>query len=266
MAVFGVIGIGNMGYAILSGLVNSGFVDPQETVAFDIDEDKSDRVRNIGSTVASSIDDLVASSDTVILAVKPQQIDKCLAAVARQATGRHLFVSIAAGISTGHIEDGLGNMPRIVRVMPNTPALVGAGAAALCGGQHATREDVEYVRDMFATLGEAVVVDEPMMDWVTALSASGPAYFFCFVEAMVRAATDGGLPEELAERLARQTFIGAARLLEESGERADVLRRNVTSKGGTTEAALHVMEQEGVADSIARVLRAAADRSQELGR
>jgi len=266
MAVFGVIGIGNMGFAILSGLVNKGFVQPNETVAFDIDDDKSDRAHDIGSRVASSIDDLVTSSDTVILAVKPQQIDECLAAVIHQATGKELFVSIAAGISTGYIEHRLGDMPRVVRVMPNTPALVGAGAAALCGGQYASREDVEYVRDMFATLGEAVVVDEPMMDWVTALSASGPAYFFYLVEAMVRAATDGGLPEELAERLARQTFIGAARLLEESGERADVLRRNVTSKGGTTEAALRVMEQEGVAERIARVLGAAADHSQELGR
>jgi len=266
MATFGVIGIGNMGLAILSGLVNNGFIEPQDTVAFDIDEDKSARARDMGSRVASAIDDLVASSDTVLLAVKPQHMDECLAGVTRQAAGKHLFVSIAAGISTGYIEDGLGDMPRVVRVMPNTPAQVGAGAAALCGGRHATREDVEYVRDMFATLGEAVVVDEPMMDWVTALSGSGPAYFFYFVETMARAAQDGGLPDDVAERLARQTFIGAARLLEESGERAEVLRRNVTSKGGTTEAALRVMEREGVADSIARALEAAADRSQELGR
>ena len=266
MATFGIIGIGNMGLAILSGLVNNGFVEPQETVAFDIDEDKGDRARDMGSRVVSSIDDLVASSDTVMLAVKPQQIDECLAAVTRQAAVNQLFVSIAAGISTGYIEDRLGDMHRVVRVMPNTPAQVGAGAAALCAGQHATQEDVEYVRDMFATLGEAVVVDEPMMDWVTALSASGPAYFYYLVEAMERAATDGGLPQELAERLARQTFIGAARLLEESGEKADVLRHKVTSKGGTTEAALRVMEQQGVAERIAQVLRAAADRSQELGR
>ena len=266
MGTFGVIGIGNMGVAILSGLVNNGFVEPQETVAFDIDLEKIDRARDKGSRVAASIDDLVASSDTVMLAVKPQQIDECLATVARQATGSHLFISIAAGISTGYIEDRLGDEYRVVRVMPNTPSQVGAGAAALCAGQYATQDDVDYVRDMFATLGEAVVVDESMMDWVTALSASGPAYYFYFVEAMERAATEGGLPQELAERLARQTFIGAARLLEESGERADVLRVKVTSKGGTTEAALRVMEQQGVAERIARVLGAAADRSQELGR
>ncbi len=266
MSVLGVIGVGNMGYAILGGLIEKGFVGPQEAAAFDIDTARARRANELGARVAPTIDDLVASSDVVLLAVKPQHMDECLADVASHARGAHLFISIAAGISTGYVEKRLGGTPRVVRVMPNTPAQVGAGAAALCRGRHATDADLEYACSMFATLGEAVVVDEPMMDWVTALSGSGPAYFFYLVEIITRAAQEGGLPEGVAERLARQTFIGAARLLEESGERADVLRQKVTSKGGTTEAALRAMERENVADRIGRALQAAADRSRELGR
>jgi len=266
MATFGVIGVGNMGFAILSGLVEKRFIEAQNAAAFDIDEYKRDRVTEIGARAVSSIDELVAASETVLLAVKPQNIEECLDQVNRQAGGEQLFVSIAAGISTGYIEDTLGGTPRVVRVMPNTPAQVGAGAAALCAGRYATADDVDYVRDMFATLGTSVVVEESMMDWVTALSGSGPAYFFYLVEVITQAAEEGGLPEDVAERLARQTFVGAARLLDESGERADVLRRNVTSKGGTTEAALQVMEQEGVSDRVTRAMAAAAARSRELGR
>jgi len=266
MSAFGVIGVGNMGFAILSGLIEKGFVPPHQTVAFDIDDEKRSRADVIGATVTASVAELVTSSDTVLLAVKPQQMDQCLAEVCKAAGERHLFVSIAAGISTGYIERSLGGTPRVVRVMPNTPAQVGAGAAALTAGRYAGDEEVEYVRAMFATLGEAVVVDEPMMDWVTALSGSGPAYFFYLVETIARAGREGGLPEDVADRLARQTFVGAARLLDVSGARADVLRRRVTSKGGTTEAALGVMENEGVADRIVRALGAAAARSRELGR
>lgn len=265
MSTFGVIGVGNMGFAILSGLIDRSFIGPDESTVFDLDGTQCDRARAIGVAVASSPTELVDACATVLLAVKPQDMDDCLAGVRDAVDGSRLFVSIAAGISTAYIETALGGSARVIRVMPNTPAQVGAGAAALCAGAHATGDDVEHIRRMFAVLGESVVVSEDMMDWVTALSGSGPAYFFRLVEMMADAAVKGGMPDDVAGRLARQTFVGAARLLDVSGEDVDVLRRNVTSKGGTTEAALRVMDEEGVPERIARALNAAADRSRELG-
>jgi pyrroline-5-carboxylate reductase len=266
MSAFGVLGVGNMGFAILSGLIDRSFVEADAAEVVDPDDAKCDLARALGVSVAASPAALARSCQTVLLAVKPQHMDACLASIRDVADGSQLFVSIAAGISTAYIEAALGDSVRVVRVMPNTPAQVGAGAAALCGGTNATVDDIDHVREMFAVLGESVVVDESMMDWVTALSGSGPAYFFRLVEMMAEAAVDGGIPAGVAEKLARQTFVGAARLLDVSGESAEVLRRNVTSKGGTTEAALRVLDEEGVPGRVARALNAAADRSRELGR
>ncbi len=266
MASLGVLGVGNMGFAILNGLVERSFVEPDETRVFDLDPAKCRRAESVGSVVSPTSVDLVNTCDTVLLAVKPQHIEECLSGIRSVADQTTLFVSIAAGISTSFIEEQLGGDVRVVRVMPNTPAQVGAGAAAVAPGRYATDADTDYVHRMFAALGESVIVDESMMDWVTALSGSGPAYFFRLVEMMTNAAIDGGIPAEIAEKLARQTFVGAARLLDSSGESAETLRRNVTSKGGTTEAALRVMDEEGVPESIDRAMNAAADRSRELGR
>jgi pyrroline-5-carboxylate reductase len=180
------------------------------------------------------------------------------------ATARKLYISIAAGVTTARIESELGGKARVVRVMPNTPALVGAGAAALAKGAHATGDDLATAELILGAVGIVVRVEERFIDAVTALSGSGPAYIFFVTEAMIKAGVAAGLDEALARKLAVQTVYGAAKLLVESGEDPEALRRKVTSPGGTTEAALKVMSERKLAEIFTEAIKAAEKRSREL--
>lgn len=261
----GFLGFGNMGGAIAAGLIEAGRVSGKHVIAFDVDEVKRQQAESLGIVVAASTEELARASSTLILALKPQTMDAALRELAPALSPKTLVISIAAGISIRFIQERLGAGVRVVRVMPNTPALVNAGAAAIAVSNTCTAEDGRLARAIFESVGIAEMAPESAIDAVTALSGSGPAYFFYMVECLVRAAVAEGMPEEQAARLAAQTLFGAGRLLVESHESAEDLRAKVTSKGGTTEAAIARFRAEGFEQVIRAGYQAAAARSRELG-
>lgn len=254
-----------MGCAILQGLLNTSMVAPARARVYDPDPVRRDAAARLGVVVAESPEAL-RDCDVLVLAVKPQTMEEALRGLGGVDGTRSLVVSIAAGLSIRYLQERLGPEIRVVRVMPNTPALVRAGAAAIAPSATCSRADLETVRSIFEAVGTVEEVPEEAIDVVTALSGSGPAYFFYLVECLADAATELGLPREQAERLAAQTLLGAGKLLAESGEPASVLRERVTSKGGTTEAALKTFRAEGFAEAVRAAVGAAAARSRELGR
>ncbi len=262
----GFLGFGNMGRAIAGGLIERGTLRPEHLAAFDVDEAKCAAAKALGMRVAGSAGALAQASDVLLVAVKPQHAVEALEPLAGSFDSGTLVISICAGLSTGFFQERLGTNVRAVRVMPNTPALVGAGASAIAAGRNCREEDITFAKAVFESVGLVEVVPESAMDGVTALSGSGPAYFFYLVECLVRAAREEGLTEAQATELAKQTALGAARLLMESGETAGVLRERVTSKGGTTEAALRAFREHGFDEVIRAGVAAAAARSRELGR
>jgi pyrroline-5-carboxylate reductase len=200
-----------------------------------------------------------------VLAVKPQDIDALLAELAPAVTPRHLVVSVAAGVTTGHIEAALPAGVAVVRCMPNTPALVDQAMTAISPGAHADEPHLALAEELLAAVGRVVRVPEEQLDAVTALSGSGPAYFFFLVEAMIDAGILLGLPRALAAELIVQTAVGSATMLRDSGEHPVQLREAVTSPGGTTIAAIRELEVHGVRAALLAAIEAAAKRSRELG-
>ena len=260
----GFIGAGNMATALCRGVVRAGLLRAGEIVASDPDEGRRRSfAAETGSRTTPSNPE-ACRAETVILAVKPQVMPAVLDEVGPLFDADQLVISIAAGVPTRQIEAAARKQVRVIRAMPNTPMLVGAGAAALCKGAHATDEDVARARRLFESCAAVLEVDEELMHAVTALSGSGPAYAFYLAELMAEAGARMGLAESDAVALANKTLLGAARMLAETGEAAAELRRKVTSPGGTTEAAIRCMEQDNVAESIVRAIRAAHDRSKEL--
>jgi pyrroline-5-carboxylate reductase len=210
---------------------------------------------------------VVKHGDVLVLCVKPQQVDEVLTGVAPVfEPKRHLLVSICAGVPTTRMEKPLPAGARVVRVMPNTPMLVGLGASCICAGKHATEQDLSVVEALFTSAGIVMRVPEPMIDAVTGLSGSGPAYLFYLVEAMVDAGVAEGFTKEQALKLAARTCLGAAKMLEETGLPPEELRKRVTSPNGTTQAAVERLDSDGVKAKIAAAVRRAAERSRELGR
>jgi pyrroline-5-carboxylate reductase len=259
------LGAGNMGEALIRGLLAARTVTPSQIIATDIRPERLDGLaRTFGIRTAGDNVKVVADADIVLLAVKPQQMSAVLAPLKSVTSDLKLFISIAAGVTAARIEGELGGKAHVVRVMPNTPALVGAGAAALAKGVHATDGDLSTAELILGAVGITVRVEERYIDAVTALSGSGPAYIFFVTEAMIKAGITAGLDEALAKKLAIQTVYGASKLLVESGEEPESLRRKVTSPGGTTEAALKVMSERKLAEIFIEAIQAAERRSQEL--
>lgn len=258
----GVIGGGNMAEALLGGVIASGLIPAGSVLVYDVLPERRELFAGRGC-VAVDEPEKAFCADVVLLAVKPQMLAEALRGVPADAAG--LYISIMAGIPTARLGKMLPPGSRTIRVMPNTPLLVGRGMSALCPGDGAAAEDMRLALALFACGGDAVEVTEEMMDAVTALSGSGPAYVFRFAEALYAAGEALGLPPELARRLAVGTLDGAAAMLR-GDVPAEELRRRVTSPGGTTAAALDALEAGGFEPLVTKALTAARDRGAELGR
>ena len=274
---FAIIGGGKMGEAILSGWLASEVAPAAAIAADDVvvvepGEERRAYLREThGVTCVADVADVAGAqaADVVVLAVKPQVMMGVLDSIAQQPAFQGgaegpLFVSIAAGLPTDRLAEGLPQGAPLVRVMPNMPLMVGAGASGVCGGANATADQVQYVADLFGCLGRAVVVDEADMDAVCAVSGSGPAYVAALVEAMRDAGAAQGLDPALAEVLALQTVLGTARLIDETALTPQTAREAICSPGGTTLAALDAMSAAGFAPSIDEGIAAAVKRSKEL--
>ncbi len=262
-----IIGGGNMGEAILKGLIAAQLIKPQQVTVTDIVEARLAYLRETYAVEALTDNGkAVAQADLVILAVKPQDIVATVQDIAPAMSGHKAVISIAAGVPTAKIESAFGKPVRVVRVMPNTPALVLAGAAGLCAGSHATAADLEMARTLFDALGKTVVVSEYLMDAVTGLSGSGPAYIFVLIEALADGGVKMGLTREAALTLSAQTVYGSAKLLLETGLHPGELKDRVTSPAGTTIAGLHALEERAFRAAVMDAIERATLRSRELGR
>ncbi|OYO22783.1 pyrroline-5-carboxylate reductase [Enemella dayhoffiae] len=258
------LGGGVMGEAVLSGLLASGHAADDLVVAEKRAERAAELTVRHGVATASG-PEAVRGADVVLVVVKPADVAGVLGEVAGQLAEGALVVSLCAGVSTAAVEDVLPAGTPVVRVMPNTPARIGQGMAAASAGRHASAEQVARVVELLAGTGRVVEVPEKLQDAVTAVSGSGPAYLFLVAEAMTDAAVTLGLPRDTARELVTQTLLGSATLLAENGEHPTLLREQVTSPGGTTAAALAVLEQHGLRAAFGDALTAARDRSVELG-
>lgn len=263
-AKLGIIGCGKMGYALLKGITR-GNGDYETIYVCDPDSERSQLFAQEFGAIRASKQELIGKSDIIILAVKPAQVKTVLAETQAVWDADKLLISIAAGIKTVTLEKELGQKVPVVRVMPNTPCLVGEGVSAISGGSLATGKDLQLVQTMLEKLGLAVIVDEIHMDAITAVSGSGPAYAFLVVEAMTDAALSAGLSTDMARRLVIQTFKGSLAMLEKTGEHPAVLKAQVTSPGGTAIAGLRELEAGGIREAFFAAIERARQRSMELG-
>ena len=258
-----VVGAGIMGEALISALISSG-VNPALITISEKRADRSAELITRYSIQEAPLATNVAHADALLLVVKPQDMAAVLAEIKGSINPAAVVISFAAGKTISFISNALGTSNPVIRVMPNTPTMVGAGMAAASMGAGVTNEQKNFVLGFLAATGKVIEVSEDLQDAVTATSGSGPAYFFAFVEAMVAGAKDLGLSEEDATTLTVQTIVGAAKLLDESGKSATTLRENVTSPNGTTAAALASFESSDLNSMVAKAMKAASDRSQEL--
>jgi pyrroline-5-carboxylate reductase len=255
------VGGGRMGQALLGGLVTSGWAEIADLAV-------TEKVPGLRDELTARFPGLQVAAEPVeaegaVLAVKPPDVPTACEALA--ATGTKRVLSIAAGITIATLEEHLGDGVAVVRSMPNTPALVGAGAAAIAPGTAATDADLDWAEGLLRAVGTVVRVPEKLLDAVTGLSGSGPAYVFLVVEALIEGGVLAGLPRDVATELAVHTLVGAGRLLAETGEPAEALRAQVTSPGGTTAAGLRALEAAGVRSAFLEAVAAATARSRELG-
>ncbi len=263
----GFIGGGQMGEALIRGIINSGLYSECDiSVAEPSTERREYMTRTYGIEGFDNSDQIWSTCDTVLLAVKPQIMEIVLAASKHLVGSKHLIITIAAGLPISFYEEKLGRDDcKIVRVMPNTPALILEAASGLSGNKNVSREELLRCEEILNKVGKAVILDESALDAVTGLSGSGPAYVFTFADAMIDAGIKAGLPRSTAETLALQTILGSVKLLMESKKHPAELRAMVTSPGGTTIAAQHVLERSGFKGIVMDAVEAAVQRSKELG-
>lgn len=261
-----VIGTGVMGETLLAGLLRAGWA-PTDVVGADRREGRRQELEGrYGVRTVEDNSDAVDGADTVILVVKPQDVAAVLPEISGRLTPGALVISLCAGVTIAQLEAGLPPGTPVIRVMPNTPAQVSEGMAAVSPGSHAGEVDLEKAVHVMEAVGRAVVLPERYQDAVTAISGSGPAYLFFVVEAMIDAGVLLGLPRDIATTLVNQTMYGSAKLLVETAEHPNLLRERVTSPAGTTAAALRQLEERSVKAAFIAAMEAARDRSAELGR
>lgn len=262
------IGAGNMAEAIARGILASGIFTAPQMIACDPNAARRQVFQTqLAIRAIESTSEAATLASRILLAVKPQKIDEALGELQLAIKPHTPILSIVAAITTGFIEGQLiAKAPRLIRIMPNTPMLAGAGASGLCAGKLATPEDMALAERIFGSCGLAVRVEERLMDAVTSLSGSGPAYVFYLAEAMAAAGVRQGLPPDIAAQLARQTIIGAGALLAQSTDDVPTLRQKVTSPGGFTQAAVQAFEQGDLEGLVARAMDSALQRGKELSR
>lgn len=262
----GFLGAGKMATALAKGFINAKLAGPKEILASDpIDSARKHFAAETGSKTTLSNADVAQFAEVLFLAVKPDQVAGVLSEIRPHFTGTHLLISIAAGVPIAKLESGLRSDARIIRVMPNTPALIGLSASAYALGKQATRTDGELALKLLSSVGVAFQLKESLLDAVTGLSGSGPAYVYMIIEALSDGGVAAGLPRDVATKLAAQTVLGSAKMVLETGMHPGILKDMVTSPGGTTVEGLHEIEKGGVRGALISAVRAATEKSKKLG-
>jgi len=262
----GFLGAGKMATALARGFIRGELAGPREIIASDpVDAARKQFAAEVSATTVAANTEVARFAGVLILATKPDQVSAALAEIRGAFTGKHLLISIAAGVTLAKLEAALPAGARVIRVMPNTPALVGAGASAFALGKAATAADGELAKRLLSAVGLAFQVKESLLDAVTGLSGSGPAYVYQFIEALSDGGVAAGLPRDVATKLAAQTVLGGAKMVLETGAHPGALKDQVTSPGGTTIEGLHALEKGKMRATVMSAVRAAAEKSKKLG-
>jgi pyrroline-5-carboxylate reductase len=262
----GFLGAGKMATALAKGFIRAGLVTPKQVIAGDVSEAACAAfAKETGAKTTAFNPDVAKFADVLILAVKPDQVAGALAEIRDAFSETHLLISIAAGVTLAKLEAGLGDDARVIRVMPNTPALVNSSATGFALGKSATAADAEIATKLFSSVGVAFQVKESLLDAVTGLSGSGPAYVYLFIESLSDGGVAAGLPRDVATKLAAQTVLGAAKMVLETGQHPGALKDMVTSPGGTTIEGLHELEKGKLRGTVMSAVRAATEKSKKLG-
>ncbi|HVU27614.1 MAG TPA: pyrroline-5-carboxylate reductase [Verrucomicrobiae bacterium] len=262
----GFLGAGKMATALAKGFVRAEIVFPREIIAGDLfNVARSYFSKDTGAKAIASNAEVLKFANVLILAVKPDQVAPVLSEVHEHFNKQHLLISIAAGVTIPKLENLLPDGARVIRVMPNTPALVSEGASAFALGKNATAADGEIAQKLLSAVGVAFQVKESLLDAVTGLSGSGPAYVYQFIEALSDGGVAAGLPRDIATKLAAQTVLGAAKMVLETGQHPGALKDQVTSPGGTTIEGLHALEKGKLRATVMSAVRAATEKSKKLG-
>ncbi|HEY5345745.1 MAG TPA: pyrroline-5-carboxylate reductase [Verrucomicrobiae bacterium] len=262
----GFLGAGKMATALAKGFVRAEIVFPREIIAADpFDAARKHFTCETGAKTSIANLEVAQAAKVLILATKPDQAAAALAEISGAFTKKHLLISIAAGVTLAKLENNLPAGARVIRVMPNTPALVGAGASAFALGKNATAADGELAEKLLSAVGIAMQVKENLLDAVTGLSGSGPAYVYQFIEALSDGGVAAGLPRDIATQLAAQTVLGGAKMVLETGQHPGALKDQVTSPGGTTIEGLHALEKGKMRATVMSAVRAATEKSKKLG-
>jgi pyrroline-5-carboxylate reductase len=262
----GFLGAGKMATALASGFIHAGLAGPKDVLASDLHDAARERFAGeVDSETTASNSDVLKFANVVILAVKPDHVAGVLAELRGEFTSDHLLISIAAGVTLAKMEGALPVGSRVIRVMPNTPALVGEAASAFALGKSATAADGELAEKLLSAVGTAFQVKEDLLDAVTGLSGSGPAYVYSFIEGLSDGGVAVGLPRDIAIKLAAQTVLGAAKMVLKTGQHPSALRDQVTSPGGTTIEGLHELEKGQLRGVVMGAVRAATEKSKKLG-
>ena len=262
----GFLGAGKMATALAKGFIQAKLVTTHEVMASDpVEAARAAFAREVGAKTTGFNPDVVNFANVLVLSVKPDQVDSVLGEISRYLGDRHLVISIAAGIPIERLESHLNEQARVIRVMPNTPALVGCSASAFALGKSANVEDGQLAQKLFSAVGVAYQVKEGLLDAVTGLSGSGPAYAYLMIEALSDGGVAAGLPREVATRLAAQTLLGSAKMVLETGMHPGALKDMVTSPGGTTIEGIHELEKGMVRGALINAVRAATEKAKRLG-
>ncbi len=262
----GFLGAGKMAAALAKGFVQAGLLPAEQIMAGDPSESaRAQFGQAVGARTTASSAELPAFARVLILAVKPDHVEEALAGIRNALGPEHVLISIAAGVTLARLEGALAPETRVIRVMPNTPALVGASATGFALGRSARAEDGQLAKTLFSAVGIAFELKEGLLDAVTGLSGSGPAYGYLVIEALSDGGVAAGLPRDVATRLAAQTLLGSARMVLETGLHPGALKDMVTSPGGTTIEGIHELERCGVRSAFMQAVRAAAEKARILG-